>query len=386
MTGRPLSIAMLAHSTNPRGGVVHAMQLSEALQDLGHEVVLHAPDAVGGGFFRAVRCGAAAFPVAPAAPGMTAMVEQRIADYVGHFEPAAARRFDIFHAHDGISGNALAILKERRLIPGFARTVHHVDDFADPRLVELQARSIRAADRCFAVSRTWQTRLATDWTITAELTGNGVDTERFGPRPTEAEETLRKRLGLGPGPVFLSVGGIEARKNSVRILEAFLQLRILFPQAQLVIAGGASLLDHGAYQREFAATLASAGPASAGIHVIGPVSDADMSPLYRLSHALVFASVKEGFGLCVLEAMASGIPVVVSSIAPFTEYLSPDDALWCDPLKPASVADAMALSFNETLRRRLAERGPRIAAAHGWERVAKAHLPAYAHLAEPAHA
>ena len=39
---RPLRIAMLAHSTNPRGGVVHAMQLSEALAALGHEAVLHA--------------------------------------------------------------------------------------------------------------------------------------------------------------------------------------------------------------------------------------------------------------------------------------------------------------------------------------------------------
>jgi len=47
---RPLRIAMLTHSTNPRGGVVHAMQLSEALTTLGHEVVLHAPDARGTGF------------------------------------------------------------------------------------------------------------------------------------------------------------------------------------------------------------------------------------------------------------------------------------------------------------------------------------------------
>ncbi len=56
-----------------------------------------------------------------------------------------------------------------------------------------------------------------------------------------------------------------------------------------------------------------------------------MPGLYRLAHALVFASVKEGFGLCVLEAMASGTPVVVSRIAPFVDYLDPSDALWCDP-------------------------------------------------------
>ncbi|MCR5858101.1 MSMEG_0565 family glycosyltransferase [Mesorhizobium sp. J428] len=386
MIDRPLRIAMLAHSTNPRGGVVHAMQLSEALEDLGHTVTLHAPDSSGNGFFRRPRCDARTFPVVTAPSGMTAMVEQRIADYVRHFESAAARRFDLFHAHDGISGNALATLKERGLIAGFVRTVHHVDDFADPRLAELQARAIRAADRCFVVSRTWQSRLTAEWGIAADLTGNGVATDRFGPHLDGTEQPLRDSLGLGAGPVLLSVGGVEVRKNTVRILEAFLQLRLLFPDAQLVIAGGASLLDHGAFQREFSTRLASAGSAAAGVHVVGPLADADMAPLYRLAHALVFPSVREGFGLCVLEAMASGTPVVVSSIAPFTEYLADQDAIWCDPLKPASIADAMALSFNETLRRRLAERGLAIAAAHGWERVAKAHLPAYSELRELAHA
>ena len=63
---RPLRIAMLAHSTNPRGGVVHAMNISEALTALGTEVILHAPDATRAGFFRAPNCEAVAFPVAPA--------------------------------------------------------------------------------------------------------------------------------------------------------------------------------------------------------------------------------------------------------------------------------------------------------------------------------
>ena len=50
-----------------------------------------------------------------------------------------------------------------------------------------------------------------------------------------------------------------------------------------------------------------------------------MPALYRLADALVFASLHEGFGLAVLEAMASGTPVVVSHIAPFTEYLGEGD-------------------------------------------------------------
>ena len=70
-----------------------------------------------------------------------------------------------------------------------------------------------------------------------------------------------------------------------------------------------------------------------------------MPALYRAATSLVFPSTKEGFGLVVLEAMASGVPVVTSRIAPFTEYLGDDDVLWCDPFDTASIAAAMARSL-----------------------------------------
>ena len=132
---RPLRVAMLTHSTLPRGGVVHAMSLSEALEDLGVETVLHAPDSAGRGFFRKPRCDAIAFPVEPAPRETADMVEQRIDDYLRWFRRPENRGFDLYHAHDGIGANALATLKEEGLIPAFVRTVHHIDDFADPRLV-----------------------------------------------------------------------------------------------------------------------------------------------------------------------------------------------------------------------------------------------------------
>ncbi len=384
MTGR-LRIAMLTHSTNPRGGVVHAMQLAEALTALGHTVVLHAPDAKGKGFFRQPACVTAAFPVAEAPADMTAMVEQRIADYVSHFEPRANRGFDIFHAHDGISGNALATLKARGLIPGFGRTVHHVDTFGDPRLVALQDRSIVEADLFFAVSTLWQQALG-ERGMPAVVVGNGVDTERFAPTWSGEQTALRDRLGIPPGPVFLSIGGVEKRKNTTAILEAFRQLRAVRPDAQLVIAGGASLLDHSAYQADFRTELAALASHAAAVHMVGPVADEDMPNLYRLADALVFPSLKEGFGLVVLEALASGIPAIVSSIPPFTEYLGADHALWCDPHHPASIADAMALALVPAIRERVIPRGLDVAASFSWRRVAESHLAAYRTLKETVHA
>ncbi len=376
----PLRIAMLTHSTNPRGGVVHALQLSEALMALGHDVVLHAPDSRGDGFFRPARCKTRPFPVAPAATDVHAMIEQRIAEYVEYFADVGKRDFDLYHAHDGISGNALATLKAQGRIRGFVRTVHHIDDFTDPRIVRLQARSIQDADAWMSVSGLWRDCLRQDFGIEASICGNGVDCDRFRPEPDGSEPELRRRLGLGSGPIFLAVGGVEQRKNTVRILEAFAQIAAMRPDAELVIAGGASLLNHGVYQRTFAHRLAEMGSVARSVRITGVIPDADMPRLYRLATALVFASVKEGFGLCVLESLASGVPALASRTEPFISYLAPDDAIWCDPLNVITIADAMALALRDESANRLRSNGPKVAAHFGWHSVAEAHEPQYRQL------
>jgi glycosyltransferase-like protein len=377
-------IAMLTHSTNPRGGVVHALQLSEALTALGYDVVLHAPDSKGEGFFRPARCKTRPFPVAPAARDTHAMIEQRIAEYVEHL--ADARDFDLYHSHDGISGNALATLKSRGGIAKFVRTVHHIDDFADARIADLQARSIREADAWITVSGLWRNRLLQDFEIKATICGNGVDCNRFRPEPDGNEPELRRRLGLGAGPVFLAVGGIEERKNTIRVLDAFAQIVAMRPDAELVIAGGATLLNHDIYHLAFSRRLAEGDVLAGSVRLPGVIADADMPGLYRLATALVFPSVKEGFGLCVLEALASGVPVIASRIEPFVSYLTGDDAIWCDPLSVTTIADAMALALRPELAERLRCNGPRVAGRFGWRAVAEAHEPQYQQLLEVADA
>jgi hypothetical protein len=115
-------IAILAHSTNPRGGVVHGLELADSLTRLGYEAVIHAPDASGKGFFRAPLSPAINVMASPAGKSVAEMVQARTADYIKHFELSAHRQFDVFHAQDSISGNALATLKQRGLIRRFART------------------------------------------------------------------------------------------------------------------------------------------------------------------------------------------------------------------------------------------------------------------------
>jgi len=383
----PLRIAVLAHSTNPRGGVVHALELGEALCRLGHAATVLAPDPTGAGFFRDTRCETVRVVASPVAREVRAMVETRIADYLRHFERPERRRFDIWHAQDGISGNALATLKERGLIPGFARTVHHVDIFNDQRLGALQNRAVKVADHLFVVSRVWRDWLAREFGCDAYLVGNGVDCERYSPTPDATDGELHRRLDLPPGaPMFLAIGGIEERKNTIRILQAFQMLRLQHPSAVLVIAGGASLLNHGAYQARFAGVLVHSGTAARAVIRAGPLRQKLMPALYRAATSLIFPSTREGFGLVVLEAMASGVPVVASRIAPFTEYLGDDEVEWCDPFDTASIAAAMARSLEPSRRPQLIARGLQIAARHDWEKTARAHLPTYELLLERVHA
>lgn len=382
MNERP-RIAILAHSTNPRGGVVHALELGDALSRAGHDATVLAPDPTGKGFFRDTLCEAVSVTASPARRGVRAMVETRIADYLHHFEKPDNRRFDIWHAQDGISANALATLKERRLIGGFARTVHHVDSFEDEKLAALQRRAIVAADRLLVVSCLWRDYLATEFDREAAVVGNGVETRRFSSSVDETDDELRSRLSLPRDvPIFLAIGGIEERKNTLRILQALIALRARFSSCRLIIAGGASLLDHRAYQARFNEVLDQSGLPDGAVLRTGPLPQRLMPALYRAATTLVFPSTREGFGLVVLEAMASGVPVVASRIAPLTEYLTSDDALWCDPYDSISIADAMASSFDPSRRAALRRRGIQLADRHSWAKTAEAHLATYDELWE----
>jgi glycosyltransferase-like protein len=383
MSSKP-RIAILAHSTNPRGGVVHSLELGDALTRLGHEVTVFAPDPTGKGFFRDTVCKTVCVPASPAGKNVREMVEIRVADYLRYFSQPDNRRFDVWHAQDGISGNALATLKERGQIPAFARTVHHVDSFDDETLSALQLRAIRTADRRLVVSRLWRDFLTREFALDADLVGNGVDTQRFSSAPDTTDRLLRARLRLPVDvPVFLAVGGVEERKNTIRLLQAFLMLLPQRPTCRLVIAGGASLLDHDAYQARFAEVMAQSGAAADAVIITGPLPQELMPALYRAASTLVFPSTREGFGLVVLEAMASGVPVVTSRIAPFTEYLGDDDVEWCDPFDVASITNAMVRSLDSGRPEGLIAHGRAVAMRHSWESTARAHLAVYDALREP---
>jgi glycosyltransferase involved in cell wall biosynthesis len=88
-------------------------------------------------------------------------------------------------------------------------------------------------------------------------------------------------------------------------------------------------------------------------------------------------SLNEGFGLVTLEALASGVPIVVSRIAPFTEYLGDADCHWADPLRSASIAEALQSALASRSAARIAASAARLGDAFSWAASATRHVQLY---------
>jgi glycosyltransferase-like protein len=382
MPERALRIALLTHSVNPRGGVVHTLELASALHAAGHAVTVLAPAAPGQRLFRTPPCAVELVPVHGAPRDTVEMVRTRIAAFVQHLRGLLRHtHFDVLHTHDSIGGNALAQLQDAGDIAGFVRTVHHLDTFDVPQLTQWQHTAFARASQVLCVSRLWCEHLAREHGIAAHEVTNGVDAARFSPAAQPRDAALAQRLGVRAGaPVVLALGGIEERKNTLRLLEAFALLQATQPRAQLVIAGGASLLDHSAYAQVFRARLQALGFAEGPLQAVrltGPLPDEDIPSLYRLADVVAMPSLREGFGLVVLEGLASGAPVVASRIAPFTEYLAETDVSWADPTDAASIAAALRHALATRDPHRIAQSAQRLAGRFSWQASAARHVALY---------
>lgn len=376
-------IGMFTYSTQPRGSVVHAACLSEALVKRGHDVTLFALSKNGGRFFRDVACPLQLIPAAEAPAEMDALIAQRIGELAAGLE-ALAPQLDVLHAQDCLVASAL--LEARRRLPALAvcplvRTVHHVEQFESPYLTECQRQSVLAADLLLSVSQATADDVVRAFGRRSELVPNGVDLERFAGPPRRSRAEVLQALGLASNArVVLSVGGVEPRKNSRRCLEAMARVFRDVPDALWIIAGGAGVLDHRAYRDAFDADLAALPPAiQRRIVRTGMLHDRELTELYQIAHVLLAASKHEGFGLSVLEGMAVALPVVVPRQPPFTEYVPPQAASFVDPTSPSDIAAAvLELLADPELCTRLGRLGPEVAKTFSWERSAERHAQLYA--------
>jgi glycosyltransferase-like protein len=376
----PLRVAMLTYSVRPRGGVVHAIAVAEALADRGHDVELFAVGPPGATFFRAPRVPAHVVENRADPPDFDAKIAATIEAYRDGLRPRL-RGFDVVHAQDCISANAALALRDEGVVDAVIRTVHHVDDFRSPSLIACQIRSIAEPDRVLCVSPPWIDRVRDEFGVEAGLVGNGVDAERYRPPRDDAERAAaRDQNDLDGRLAILTVGGIEPRKGSLTLLDAFAAARDALPERRpvLVIAGGATLFDYRDEIDRFRARAAELD-LNGDLRVLGPVSDDELESLYRAADVFALPSAKEGFGLAVLEALAAGLPAVVSDLDVFRGFLDDEaSALLAPAGDPAALAGALVrVARDPALADRLRAGGRAVVRRHTWARVAEAHEAAY---------
>lgn len=374
-------VALVSYSTKPRGGVVHTISLAEAMVKEGMPVQVVSLGDQAHGFFRPV---GAPYQLIPA-PTHRDTLEERVFASIDALERGLteiAPDVDIFHTQDCISARAAARVRNAGADVRVFRTVHHVDDFTTEVLVNCQRQAILEPDRLIVVSEDWHRRLADEYGMDSVVIHNGVDAGRFPPIAQERSAALRQEYGLDGRFVFLAVGGIEPRKGSTFLLQAMGRLKRENAQSPaLVVVGGHSFQDYQAYRKEALDQLPALGlELGRDVILAGTVDGGRLHEWYRTADALAFPSVKEGWGLAVLEAMSADLPVVASDIPVFREYLEHrKTALLTAVGDPESLAGGMQdMMVDPSLRRSLIAAGRELLPSYTWRRAANEHREIYA--------
>jgi glycosyltransferase-like protein len=378
-------VALVTYSTKPRGGVVHTLSLAEALMARGMPVHIIALGDPAAGFFRDVAVPHTLIP----APARLPTLEERVFASLDALEAGLGglvTNFDILHTQDCISARAAARVRDAGAPVTVVRTVHHVDDFTTQALIDCQRQAILEPDHLIVVSDEWRARLRAEYGVASQTIYNGVDPGRFGPIAAADRERVRSQAGVAGRFVFLAVGGIEPRKGTVVLFRAMARLRAETASPPvLVIIGAHSFQDYSGYQEEALALLGELG-LEPGRDVIraGTVSDQALHEWYRSADALVFPSLKEGWGLAVLEAMSADLPVVSSDIPVLREYLADGvNAVLTTAGDPGDLAKGMRAVLDDAgLRERLAAGGRAVVPRFTWDRAAAGHERMYQTLGD----
>jgi len=220
------------------------------------------------------------------------------------------------------------------------------------------ARFHRRSERTYTPSGPARDDLMRSGVADVEVWGRGVDGNTYNPAHRSA--AWRERLGLGERFAFLHVGRLAAEKRVEQIVEAYAaaQRRLPPDSTRLIIAG--------------------AGPRQSAIRAAAPADTimlgyldrrTDLPALYASADAFVFASLTETLGLVVLEAMASGLPVIAVPAGGVADHLRDDvNGIATPPADAAAMATAMvALATDPERRRRLSAGARATAEALTWD-------------------
>jgi glycosyltransferase involved in cell wall biosynthesis len=224
-------------------------------------------------------------------------------------------------------------LRMRVLVPWSARR-------AD-RIVTVSERSADDIERIYGIPR-------------AKITVAYQSAEvHFRPRDKSTSQAHIARTYSIASPFVLYVGRVQARKNVPRLLEAFSKVRLRHSDVRLVIVGKPDLQYDKVQKKLRELRLHDA------VILPGYVAAEDLPFFYNACEMCVFPSLFEGFGLPVMEGLASGVPTVTSQQTSLEE-IAGDGALFVDPFSVDSIANGILRVLEDRgLQRELVERGLR---------------------------
>jgi glycosyltransferase involved in cell wall biosynthesis len=199
----------------------------------------------------------------------------------------------------------------------------------------------------------------------SQVISNPIDTVLFRPVCPMERRSLRIRFGL-TGPVVTYAGRLGPEKNIEVLLRAIAVLRDDGLAAELVIAGHGS---HEPVLRQLAADLRI----EPLVRFLGTLSQEDLAQLLRISDAFAIMSTSETQSMVLLQAMASGLPVVAADTRALPEFVSTANGVLVDPHDPVRLAGALAdILASPDLRRALGVAGRQTAERYGVETVTDA--------------
>ena len=219
----------------------------------------------------------------------------------------------------------------------------------------------RTARRVITISEA----AAADLVATLGVDRGKIDVTPLGFRAPEGVAVGELPVALDERPVVLCVAAKRSHKNQAALVEAMVAL----PGVQLVLAGSS-----GPYEVELRELAERLGVAVA---FVGWVGAGQLEALYARADVFVLASLQEGFGLPVLEAMGRGVPVACSNTSSLPEVAG-DAALLFDPREPGQIADAVRRVLGDAgLAARLRAAGLERVREFTWERTARLTVESY---------
>lgn len=183
--------------------------------------------------------------------------------------------------------------------------------------------------------------------------------------PTEAElSAVQAKYNITPEYIF-TLSTLQPRKNHATMLKAFAKVLKELPGLEFVIAG-----NKGWYYEELFQLVNDLGLAN-NVRFLGMVDETDLPALYKMADWFIFLSQDEGFGIPVIEARATGLPVLVSDIPVFRE-LELDNALYVDPFN----VDLVSVKLRQLLKMPVQKPTSEFMQRYQWKRIAETVLTA----------